>query len=212
MGEVIIMNLFFIVGLSIPIICGATGFPRYSPDSLVFKIDKSKDYYTIDPITPKEKTYSKEFREIQLRGTIFPDSAKVIILPKQIPKPKSPYEAIGNFLFAIKNKDLEKILALHDSSSRGRVDSIIHDPIKSPGYFSLNNSGTSLQVKAIFENPELLIVFEKYLKGNVPSLRPMFFINERGIYKKKTGDLKISYLVNLWSALQIADSSAIIKK
>jgi hypothetical protein len=207
-----ISNFYRILAFAFPISLCASKLPNYSPDSLVFRIDKSKPYYSIDTMTQNEKKYSKEFRDVHLSGTVFPDEIKVLIAPQLIIDPKTPFEATANFLFAANSQRLDRVIALHDSTSKRWVDSCLHEKPDSVAYFSVYGKLEQLQVKAIFETPDVTIIYEKYLKGKESRLRPMFFVKENGVYKKKSGAINISFMLNLWSALQKSDSLAIIKK
>lgn len=202
------LGLFFCM----PAIIGAAKIPNYSPDSLIVKFDKSGKGYVSYQIPEAEKAFTKEIREVHLLGRVFADSDKIKIFPSQIPAPKSPFEAVSNFLFVANSGDKGKLSALHDISSRHWVDSTFRDSEESASFFNFWKDVKSIEIKAVFETPDLIIVFHKNVKGDASFTRMLFFVRSNGIYQKKSGTIDVGFLQNLQGALQHADPTVIFKK
>ncbi len=201
-------HLFFFM----PAIIMAAKFQNYSPDSLIVKFDKSKKEYMKYQIPAQESLFTREIREVHFLGQVFPDSDIVKISPSPIAAPKTPFEAVSNFLFFAISGEKEKMLELHDESSRPWIDSMLKVGKNRQNFFGYWKDAKSIEIKAVFETPYLIIVFYKNIKGDPSYFRTLYFVKSHGVYKKKGGDFNIGFMQNLQGMLRHADSSVIYKK
>ncbi len=206
------LKLFGVPFFFIPAIIVAAKSQNYSPDSLIFKIDKSRKDYVTYQIPANESLFTKEIRELHFLGQIFPDSNIVKIFPSRIPDPRTPFEAVANYLFVVNSGDKEKMVALHELSSRAWVDSMLQQKKDSLRFFSAWKDVKSIEIKAVFETPDLIIVYYKNVNGDPSFLRMLFFVRSNGIYKKKSGSFAVGFIQNLQGMLRHVDSSVIFKK
>jgi hypothetical protein len=204
-------NLILLLTFS-PVISWTEKLPEFKLDSLALRFDKSSKYYIDRPFYEREKSYTKDYRELSVVGRSFPKSNPLIIMPTKYVKPKSPYEAIANYFFTVKQRDIPKIVSLYDSVGSKHVDSSLNKKEIGEKFMDQISKVEAYEINTVFEVPNLIIIYGRQCTQNSKLFNPMYVTKEKGAFKIKAGLIDISFWQTLGGAILANDTTFIIKK
>ncbi len=197
---------------TIQTIAMAEKLPDFKLDSLALRFDKSSKYYIDRPVNEKEKGYTRDYRELSVVGKTFPKNKPLSILPAQYDRPKSPYEAIANYLFTVKQKNTRDIVALYDSVGAKHVDSSFQKKGVGEKFIDQISKVEKYEVSMIFEIPNLILVYGQQCTQKMKNYNPMFITAENGVFKIKAGLIDVTFWQTLGGAVLANDTNFIIRK